>query len=113
VEGVAVKARVTRDDVLNALRTTDELPTIRRRSVGKSKWTGRMRYIEDPSHRTIYEAGKGVLLRPSGQFFIDYATYPGGTSDEIPRSIIDELEREGKIRRAFPDKPKINAWVLA
>ena len=56
--------------------------------------------------RTIYE-----IAGPRGHFQIDYATYPGGVTEEVPRSVIDELEQEGKIWRAFPNT-SINAWKL-
>jgi len=69
--------------------------------------------IPHGDHRTIYEAGRGPMLLPTGEFFIDYSTYPGGSSDEVPLAVIQELEREGLIRKAFPKKPEIKAWVLA
>lgn len=86
---------LNRDQVLSALRDTAGLPETR------SKFKG----------RTIYEGGHGPRLEPSGRFYIDYASYPGGTAEEISLSVIGELERGGAIRRAFPDK-SINAWVL-
>jgi hypothetical protein len=45
-------------------------------------------------------------------FYVDYASYPGGTTEEVPLTLIQDLESEGVIVRAFPDKPEINAWVL-
>jgi hypothetical protein len=85
---------LNRDQVLDALRNTSGLPL-------KSRG------------RTIYETGNGVLLRPSGHYQIDYASFPGGTAEEVLRDVIDQLEREGFIQRAFPNKPEINAWILA
>ncbi len=57
--------------------------------------------------RKIYE-----IAGPRGHFHIDYASFPGGTVDEVPRAVIDELERKGIIIRAYPDAPHINAWKL-
>ena len=62
--------------------------------------------------RTIYEAGKGRKLAPSGHFYIDFAAYDGST-EEVSKSLIDRLEAEGKLVRAFPDNPKVNGWVIA
>jgi hypothetical protein len=90
----------TSDEVLAVLREIGALPEPPRRAkYGK--------------HRTIYEGGKGVHLAPSGHFYIDYASFPGGSGKEVPRQIIDDLEARGEIVRAFPGKPTINAWVLS
>jgi hypothetical protein len=63
--------------------------------------------------RTIYETGEGSRLTPSGHFHFDYgAKEYGGPYEEVPKSLIDRLEREGKLVRAFPDKPELNGWVL-
>jgi hypothetical protein len=88
---------MNREKVLETLRNTDALP-----QCGKGK-----------AHRTIYEAGVGSALAASGQFYIDYASFSGGCSQEVPLRIIRELESQGFIKRAFPDKPSIKAWVLA
>ena len=63
------------------------------------------------AHRTIYETGdhRG---KGTGKFCIDYASFPGGTSEEVSRDVIDELERDGIIQRAYPDAPHLDAWVL-
>jgi hypothetical protein len=58
--------------------------------------------------RHIYE-----VAGPAGHFHIDYATYPDGSTGEVSRTIIDELEREGIIERAYPDMPHVNSWVRA
>ena len=55
--------------------------------------------------RTIYEA------QASGHFFIDFPCYSGST-EEISKQLIDRLELEGKLVRAFPNSPHINGWVL-
>ena len=81
--------------VLDALGNADALPF-----VGKGK--RRMKPF-----RMIYE-----VAAPKGHFYIDYATYPGGTGDEVPLAVIAELEREGLITRAFEDAPHIQAWKL-
>lgn len=90
---------MTREELLTALRTTGGLPGPYRNRT--------------PNFRTVYEAGTGPLLAPSGHFFVDYVTFTGGCNKEVPRELIDELEREGLITKAFPDKPHILAWVLA
>jgi hypothetical protein len=61
--------------------------------------------------RTIYESGTGPRLRASGHFFMDFATY-GGTTEEVPKELIDRLESEGKLIRTFPNHPECNAWRL-
>lgn len=86
-------SQLTRDEVLHALKEIGQLPVTANR-------------------RMIYEVGIGEQLRPGGHFYIDYATFPGGTNKEVPRSVIAELEGEGLIIRAYPDT-RINAWVLA
>jgi hypothetical protein len=97
---VSSEKLLTAEEVLDALRNVDSLPSN----------TGKLRHGE--KFRTIYEAGKGQQLRPSGQFFIDYAAYPGGSTGEVPIAVIRELESAGLITAAFPDNPKIKAWVL-
>ena len=87
---------LTKEQVLDALATIAELPQ------SGQKFKG----------RTIYETGD-ALGRGTGKYAIDYASYPGGTAEDVSRKVIDELERDGFIRRAFPNKPEINAWVLA
>ena len=62
--------------------------------------------------RTIYEAGNKRGYG-SGKFYIDYQHYPGGTEEEVPRRVIDKLEKEGVIVRAFPKNPQLNVWRLA
>jgi hypothetical protein len=84
---------VTRAQLLEVLRGTSSLPA----------WA---------KGRTIYEAGSGVTLRPSGRFYIDFASFAHGTAEEVPRDLIDALEADGTLRRAFPDHPKLNAWAL-
>lgn len=56
--------------------------------------------------RNIYET-------VNGDFHLDYATYLGGRAEEVPRGVIDELEREGIIVRAYPTVPKVNCWKLS
>jgi hypothetical protein len=90
---------VNREELLKILRDVKSLPEVRLRG-GKA------------NHRTIYEAGRGARLQPSGHFFVDYASYGVGSSEEVPREIIHALETDGTIVRAFPDQPEINAWVL-
>jgi hypothetical protein len=96
-------AGVTENELLAYMANTKLIPGIQRRENG--------RYVTMRPKRTIYEAGKGARLEPSGHFYLDYATY-GGTSEEVPKSLIDRLEREKKLVRAFLDHPEINAWVL-
>lgn len=57
------------------------------------------------SHRTVYETRDGDIA-------IDFAAYPGGTVNRVPLDLILELEKDGIVQRAFPDK-RINAWILA
>jgi hypothetical protein len=45
-------------------------------------------------------------------FHVDYASFPGGTTEEVPKSLIDELERDGILVRAYPGCPEIAAWIL-
>lgn len=90
---------MTRDEVLTALRTVHDLPRIRLRN-------GR------PNHRTIYEWGDN-RGRGTGRFGIDYATFAGGTAEEVPFSVIESLERDGLIVKAYPGAPNVKAWVLA
>ncbi len=78
------------DQTLAALRNTTAVP-----------------FVGKDVGRSIYE-----IAGPSGHFHIDYAAYPGGTTDEVPRKVIDELEREGVIRRAHPNAPHLNVWKL-
>jgi hypothetical protein len=85
--------------VLFSLRNVAELP----------EWTRRCRMTKG---RTIYETGD-LRGRGTDEYQIDFASYPGGTADYVPREVIDELERERIIRRAFPGEPQINAWVLS
>lgn len=56
--------------------------------------------------RTIYESSG-----PRGHFFVDYSAY-GGTKEEVPRELIDRLEAEGKLVRAFQFDLSCNAWRL-
>jgi hypothetical protein len=84
---------MNRDVVLSALRAIDGLP----------QWKNR-------NFRSIYETGDN-RGRGTGEFQIDFASFPGGTTEEVPRRLIDELEREGVIVRAYA--PHINAWKLA
>ena len=92
------KYALSKNEVLEALRDDAELPD----------WTWKLPH----KGRTIYEIGFGRRLRSSSHFNIDFASYPGGTTREVPRQVIDKLEREGIIRRSWPDKPQINAWIL-
>lgn len=87
---------LNRKEVLEALRNVANVPQHRR----------------GPKCRTIYEAGQGARLDPSGHFFIDYASFPGGTNQEVPLSVIRELEAEQVIVPLCPDNPKVKAWVL-
>jgi hypothetical protein len=104
---------ITCDELLHALRNVDDLPTVRVRSERKNSFTGQVRYFQRPNHRTIYEAGKGSALAPSGHFYVDYASFTAGCDKEVPRELIDRLEREGVIVKAYPDQPNIKAWRLA
>ena len=61
--------------------------------------------------RTIYEAGD-TRGNGCGEYYIDFATYDGTTA-KVPRSLIDALESQGVLRRAFPDQKYLNAWRLA
>ncbi len=85
---------MTRDELLATLQTVDGLPETRKGS----------------RHRTIYEAGIGARLRPSGQFYVDYASFPDGSAEEVPFNLITELESEGIIVRQSPD---FKSWTLA
>lgn len=82
---------LNKNEVLNALRDVAGLPV---------------------KGRTIYETGDSQG-RGTGRYRIDYANFPGGTTGEVPREVIDELEREGLIQRAYTDQPRINSWTLA
>lgn len=85
---------MNRNKLIRALREVDGLPE-----------PGR-----GPKRRHIYEAGEGPQLKPSGRFYMSYASFPGGSSEEIPLSLIEELEREEIIVR---ESPKFRSWVLA
>lgn len=87
---------MTREEVLEALQTIHGLPLDR---------GARLR------GRTIYEAGD-INGKGSGRFYIDYAAYPGGTSQQVPLSVIWELESEGLIVRSYSDRPDIASWKL-
>lgn len=89
---------MTKSELLDVLSNTYDLPTW-----GKRK---------EKAHRTIYESGIGPRLRPSGRFYVDYASYAHGTTEAVPLSLILQLESEGVLSRAFPEKPEINGWVL-
>jgi hypothetical protein len=89
---------MTRYELLKCMNAIEGLPQAPRRQVNR---------------RMIYEAGAGPRLDPSGHWFIDYASYPGGTREEVPRALIDSLEAEGVLKRAFPKEPHIKAWILA
>jgi len=89
---------VNRNDLIRALREVDGLPD------------PPMKRGRGPKRRHIYEAGSGPQLKPSGRFYMTFAAYPGGSSEEIPLSLIEELEREGIIMR---ESPKFRSWVLA
>jgi hypothetical protein len=72
-----------------------------------------MRNVRDlpfGDRRTIYEAGdrRG---NPVGEYFIDFASY-GGTSERVPRNLIDQMEQDGSLVRAFPTASHVNAWRL-
>jgi hypothetical protein len=84
---------VNRNELLAALRDVDGLPDPHK----------------GPKHRNIYEAGEGPRLKASGRFYMDYAAYPGGSAEEIPLALIQELEREGLIER---ESPTFQSWVL-
>src|ERR1035441_9608388 len=91
------KDRMDKATLLHVLQNTQSLPFASRDGVKR---------------RTIYESGD-VRGRGTGRFHIDFAAYDGGTAEEISRVLIDELEREGILTRAFADKPAIDAWVLS
>jgi hypothetical protein len=82
---------MTEDELLRIMNHTALIPSSRSKMSGK---------------RTIYEAAGS-----RGFFFIDYAAY-GGTTEGVPKPLIDRLEAEGKLVRAFPGSPKLNAWRL-
>lgn len=90
---------MNRNELLTALRKVEGLPDPPKRPKRREK----------PTRRNIYEAGEGPRLKPSGRFYMTYAAYPGGTSEEIPLALIQELEREGMIER---ESPEFNSWVL-
>jgi hypothetical protein len=90
---------LTRELVLSALRNVSGVPSVKRRGGGPDRM------------RSIYESGD-MRGRSSGRFHIDYASFPGGTTEEVPIALIRELEAEGLIVRAFPSEPHINSWVL-
>lgn len=85
---------MNRNELIRALREVDGLPDPQK----------------GPKHRHIYEAGEGPKLKPSGRFYMSYAAFPGGSSEEIPLVLIKELEREGII---VQESPKFRSWVLA
>jgi len=85
---------MTRSQLISILSNVDDLPQ------------------PGPRYRTIYEAGYGPKLKPSGRFFIDYASFPGGSMEEVPIDLIRELEADGTLIRTFPQDPQINAWRL-
>lgn len=87
---------LTREELLMSLKEVNSLPSTRCGARG----------------RTIYEAGKGPHLIPSGHFYVDYASFPGGTNKEVRRSLIDSFESDGLIIRAFSSARHINAWRL-
>jgi hypothetical protein len=87
---------MTREDLLKILRTVDGLPV----------------YGKGECCRTVYEAD-GSHNRGAHRFYVDFALYPGGSSEEVPQALIRELETEGVLVRAFPNSPHINAWRLA
>lgn len=79
------------DDLLNAMHAVEGLPFERGKANRKM--------------RTIY-------LAQGGGFYLDFAAYPGGTTDEVPRRLIDSLVSEGILERAFGFDPECEAWVL-
>lgn len=83
---------MTRDELLDIMRDVDCLP-------------------DGGHHRTIYEAGEGPRLEPSGRFHIDYATYGMGTGEEVPMGLIYRLVSEGILVPAFKNTD-IHAWIL-
>jgi hypothetical protein len=85
----------TVDDVLFVLENLGDVPEPRK----------------GERHRTIYEGGNS-RGKPTGRFWIDYASFRHGSSAEVPLRLIQELERSGKIVRAYPDT-NIPAWRLA
>jgi hypothetical protein len=82
----------TKEEVIDALVNVDGIPTFRRKR----------------QYRMIYLASG-----PGEHFYMDFASYPGGLDKEIPREVIDELEREETIERAFEFAPTCPAWKLA
>lgn len=85
---------MTRSELISILTAVDGLPQ------------------PGPRYRTIYEAGEGPHLKPSGHFYMDYASFPGGSTEEVPAALIKELEADGTLVRTFPRDPQINAWRL-
>lgn len=91
-----VRGSMTRDELLWVLSNVDGLPN--------PKKGGKF--------RSIYEAGDQGG-RKSREFLTDYATFRGGSSKQVPRRLIVELEAEGVLIRAYPQRPDINCWKLA
>ena len=81
---------LNREQVMASLRNVEDVPQI-----------GKL-----PKHRTIYETA-------SGNFSIDYASFPGGTSEDVPLAVIHELVSQGVIVSKHPQNPKIKMWILA
>ena len=90
---------MTDAQLLAFMNDVRSIPTYKR----KGTWSAKI--------RTIYEGGEGPRLAPSEHFYMSYATY-GGTTEEVPLPLIRRLEAEGKLVRAYPDQPHINAWIL-
>lgn len=87
---------MNREQLLKCLRETAQLPFANRKGI---------------KERTIYEGGDRNG-RGSSEYFVDFASYPGGSTEQVPRSLIDQLESEGVLIRAFPNAPAVNGWVL-
>ena len=86
--------------------------TEQREAKSQMNKTSLLDIMQSKKNRTIYESGD-ERGRATGRFHVDFATYPGGSTEEVPRALIDELEKAGIIERAFPEGPHINAWKLS
>jgi hypothetical protein len=89
---------MTRERLIEVLRNTTALPRMNTAGLPRSVI------------RTVYEGGDRHG-NGTGDYYVDYPTY-GGTFEKVPRSLIDQMESDGSLVRAFPDDPNVNAWRL-
>ncbi len=92
----------TVDDVLFVLKNFGDVP--------EPRFDFSQLRTKGERHRTIYEGGDS-RGKPTGRFWISYPSFRHGSSAEVPLRLIQELERSGKIVRAYPDT-NILAWRL-